>query len=65
MGLEAMPDLLRVLTSVWRQPDCADALGQLLVRPCAVPAFNLATFKDLLLLQAVASDSASEVALAH
>jgi hypothetical protein len=65
MGLEAMPDLLRVLTSVWRQPDCADALGQLLVRPCAVPAFNLATFKDLLLLQAVASDSTSEVTLAH
>lgn len=65
MGLEAMPDLLRVLTSVWRQPDCADALGQLLVRPCAVPAFNLATFKDLLLLQAVANDPTSADALAH
>lgn len=63
-GLEAMPDLLRVLTSVWQQPDCAEALGQLLVRPgAAIPAFSLATFKDLLLLQGVASESTRADAL--
>lgn len=58
-GLDEMPDLLRGLTRIWSQPDCAEAIGQLLLRPSIVPPFGLAAFQDLLLLHSIAGRSAT------
>jgi hypothetical protein len=54
--LEGIPALLTSISQQWRQASCADSLRQLLLRPGSAPAFELAAFKDLLLLHSIATE---------
>ncbi|MEX8519616.1 MAG: hypothetical protein AB3X44_13985 [Leptothrix sp. (in: b-proteobacteria)] len=55
-GLEGFPALLTSISQQWRQASCADSLRQLLLRSGSAPAFELAAFKDLLLLHSIATE---------
>jgi pilus assembly protein FimV len=57
-GLEVYPEVLTRLTTLWETPGVLDAIDACIFRGAAgtahQPSFDLAAFRDLLLLQAVA-----------